>query len=754
MYSDNLSKRSMPLPYQQNKNNLVTSLKNTYNTQGQNIYSNTKIINNSNSSIKQINLNNSYNYKGNNSIGKIQSLKTIAKKSTSSSGTLYKSSRSKKYNRVFKNGLKIRNIDINNDYEDIKNEDTESQSTNAITKKRNSLSTKNIINSRNESLTQNKLSATESAKIVNEINGNQLSKSVTSPVNPTPKMNIFAAFINKILDKINPNINKTGKKLDPYNNEEIMQPKTYIGELNSQNNISTIKLNQNINLNNKSNNVINKVSNNDIIKNNNISTKTTKNNGLINAKQNELSKQQKQSSNKAIEKTKQNNTIQKNNVKASLSSNQNSKLPLTNQQLDKTINNNESYIILNIKNPPNIPKKEEDIKSKKSESKSSNNKFPFQPLKDILNSPKSKKSSNITKTNTNTNTNTNPNNHLSSPSDTYLVSHLNEHLQKEVLPTTNNLDENYTQSKSKGKGFRFCSELSQAGKEADGALKIDQDTSLIKLSVGEIIGFNMFGVLDGHGPDGHYVSQYGKDYFIKNLENYTHLLKITRGITSSEEIYNELKSKRFEYIIELFNLFDIELTKQNVFDYTISGTTCNIILQFNKHLICFSVGDSRCILVYDKGDYTNQGIIPLSTDHKPNLPGEIERIQICGGEVDTMKDDYGNRVGPPRVYKLGFNYPGLAMSRSLGDFQAKEVGVVSTPQIIEYDINDTTKFLVVCSDGVWEFMSNEQVRDIGNIFYASNDVANFCTELVRYSMILWEQYEMNRDDITVVSVFF
>ena len=94
------------------------------------------------------------------------------------------------------------------------------------------------------------------------------------------------------------------------------------------------------------------------------------------------------------------------------------------------------------------------------------------------------------------------------------------------------------------------------------------------------------------------------------------------------------------------------------------------------------------------------------------------------------------------------------MSRSLGDFQAKEVGVVSTPQIIEYDINDTTKFLVVCSDGVWEFMSNEQVRDIGNIFYASNDVANFCTELVRYSMILWEQYEMNRDDITVVSVFF
>ena len=190
------------------------------------------------------------------------------------------------------------------------------------------------------------------------------------------------------------------------------------------------------------------------------------------------------------------------------------------------------------------------------------------------------------------------------------------------------------------------------------------------------------------------------------------------------------------------------------FDYTISGTTCNLIFQFKKHLICFSVGDSRCIIVYDKGDFTNQGILPLSTDHKPNLPGEIDRIQLSGGEVDTMRDMYGNRIGPARVYKRGLDYPGLAMSRSLGDFQAKQVGVISTPQIVEYDINSSTKFLVVCSDGVWEFASNEQVRDIGNIFYARNDAASFCVELVKYAMILWEQFDIIRDDITVVSVFF
>jgi serine/threonine protein phosphatase PrpC len=35
--------------------------------------------------------------------------------------------------------------------------------------------------------------------------------------------------------------------------------------------------------------------------------------------------------------------------------------------------------------------------------------------------------------------------------------------------------------------------------------------------------------------------------------------------------------------------------------------------------------------------------------------------------------------------------------------------------MIEYDINESTKFIVVCSDGVGEFTTNEQVRDIGNI---------------------------------------
>lgn len=306
----------------------------------------------------------------------------------------------------------------------------------------------------------------------------------------------------------------------------------------------------------------------------------------------------------------------------------------------------------------------------------------------------------------------------------------------------------------KGKGFKYCSDLSKAGKEADGMIKIDQDTPLISLNVGGLEGFNLFGVLDGHGQHGHLVSRFLKDYFINRTANLVEILKTTKSISTTEELYNVLKNSNYSFLTKLFNMADLELTKQNAFDYKLSGTTCNIVFQFNSHLVCLSVGDSRGILVYDNGNNINQGIFPLSTDHKPDLPSEYQRIQSCGGYVEIPYDVYGNKTGPSRVFKAGTQYPGLAMSRSLGDLMAKECGVISTPQIVEYEINANTRYMVICSDGVWEFIKNEQVRDLGNAFYAQNKVNDFCIQLVNMAMNIWSQVEIIRDDITVVSVFF
>ena len=644
-------------------------------------------------------------------IVKINNLKTnkgirvieLKRNDIKSSGTILASSSSSNFNKVLKNGKKIKNIDINEESQDNFNQDSDSVSQNKLI---------------NNNQLANKVSILDSkAK-------NTLLKSNTIPTTTTTSLNPFAKFLNKILDKIDPKINQRQYEYLQY--EESLNKTRTLEALNNNNNIIIQKNNENITQNNQLNNNLNQKSNNEPKFIDKSPDNSTKNNSNSNSYQNDSSKHINQS------------PINLQNV-STLSTNKSTQKSLNNNNLEQKLNNNQ---INNSKENKVISDKEID---KKSDSKTSSSKFPFQSLDAIVNSPRSKKSNNI---------NINSNLTLGTIDGSFdnIVTNLDEHIKKEIEPKPMTIDDII--KKKKGQGFKYCSELSQAGRDSEGKIKTNQDTSLVSLSIGGIIGFNLFGVLDGHGPLGHFVSQYCKEYFIKKMTNYVELLKKSIGIVSSEGIYNELKATNFAYICDLFTQADSELLLQNMFDCTISGTTCNLVFQFNKHLICFSVGDSRGILVYDSGLNFLDGILPLSTDHKPDLPGEIDRIMSFGGYVDHMKDIYGNKIGPPRVYKLGYNYPGLAMSRSLGDFQAKEVGVIHNPQIIEYDINASTRYLVICSDGVWEFSSNEQVRDIANLFYKKNDISGFCHELIKYAMSLWGQLDVVRDDITVVAVFF
>lgn len=62
--------------------------------------------------------------------------------------------------------------------------------------------------------------------------------------------------------------------------------------------------------------------------------------------------------------------------------------------------------------------------------------------------------------------------------------------------------------------------------------------------------------------------------------------------------------------------------------------------------------------------------------------------------------------------------PGLAMSRSLGDKIAHSVGVSWEPDITEIILNSYDKIIIIASDGVWEFLSNNEVADIIGPYYS------------------------------------
>lgn len=51
-----------------------------------------------------------------------------------------------------------------------------------------------------------------------------------------------------------------------------------------------------------------------------------------------------------------------------------------------------------------------------------------------------------------------------------------------------------------------------------------------------------------------------------------------------------------------------------------------------------------------------------------------------GGRIEAFKDQLtGEDMGPKRVWLLKEDVPGLAMSRSIGDFIAQTVGVIPEP---------------------------------------------------------------------------
>ena len=181
------------------------------------------------------------------------------------------------------------------------------------------------------------------------------------------------------------------------------------------------------------------------------------------------------------------------------------------------------------------------------------------------------------------------------------------------------------------------------------------------------------------------------------------------------------------------------------FDLLYSGTTGVIVIAHGGFIYSASVGDSRALLgtcsppsvlpvavsVINKDRKILEEIrvrrgsksscllssVQLTKDQKPEDPEELARIIKCGGRVQRLIDENGNRIGPYRVWENNTNTPGLAMSRSIGDVIGKKLGVISTPILTKHEIDSENDFFVViATDGVWDVMENEDVVNFVECF--------------------------------------
>ena len=285
---------------------------------------------------------------------------------------------------------------------------------------------------------------------------------------------------------------------------------------------------------------------------------------------------------------------------------------------------------------------------------------------------------------------------------------------------------------------------SQAGKGEDGFTKVNQDSFLVLQNQYNFKDFNIFSVMDGHGVNGHLVSRFVTKYFTSFFKNN----KKMNSNSNEDEVYYRLKKNDGDIIKRAFRHAERDIEKNSDIDANFSGTTCVMVLQVGEKLLCANVGDSRAIMVKE-----NNKIIPLSIDQKPDDPEESKRIIENGGEISQFEED-GEKSGPFRVWKKGEVYPGIAMSRSIGDFIATTLGVIPVPKFIDEKIDKDTKFIVVASDGVWEFLDNQKVADIVMPFYKKNDPDGACKALIKESTDWWNKEDIVVDDITVIVVFF
>jgi serine/threonine protein phosphatase PrpC len=274
----------------------------------------------------------------------------------------------------------------------------------------------------------------------------------------------------------------------------------------------------------------------------------------------------------------------------------------------------------------------------------------------------------------------------------------------------------------------------------------------------------LFIVLDGHGEQGDKVSEF-----------------VMRQIVISLEKHPSLASNPSLALQETFVKTNIALMATQI-NYMTSGCTCVCAYVNGSTLYVANCGDSRAVMARGDAGYEGLKASNLSRDHKPDDPDEAERIIEWGGfilpapepgltarvyldEAHTMiglamARSIGASVPPLPLFTLKKTPPRLTLTlftfTLTGDFAVKNVGVIAEPEVKQFELDAEDRFMILASDGVWEFIYSQEAVDIvAKSLREGNTVTQACQELIEQAAQRWAEEEGDyRDDITAVIVKF
>ena len=221
---------------------------------------------------------------------------------------------------------------------------------------------------------------------------------------------------------------------------------------------------------------------------------------------------------------------------------------------------------------------------------------------------------------------------------------------------------------------------------------------------------SFFAVFDGHGGEA------AVEYVTSHLSS----------VLTSLPSYASLSS-RPQALEEAFLACDAALRSPTAPSIGQSGTTCGCVLIDSDRIVSANCGDTRTVLVTSDSPHP----IDLTVDHKPTDDSERRRIEAAGGKVTVNEIPIarnGKKTTITQAY-VELGEAGLAVSRAFGDLSFKADGgrgvdeqvVVVRPhvQVRERSVGD--EFLVLASDGLWNFVPVDAIVDFVRGRLAADD---------------------------------
>ncbi len=262
-------------------------------------------------------------------------------------------------------------------------------------------------------------------------------------------------------------------------------------------------------------------------------------------------------------------------------------------------------------------------------------------------------------------------------------------------------------------------------------------------------------VLDGHGSEyGEHIAEGTKKFMIEQFS-----INQDRLLANPEEfllrLFDEANENCKQILMEVLSRSSIQFKEEDGIIYSRKyntsqwskvrgGTTCSIVVIIKNKLYTANVGDSKALLcsthLLPFGGYCE---MEITSDQSLEKYDEFKRIHDCGGLVVFDKPDALTKHECPPVYEYCDEYDdfiksekgiyyknvskewativvnpnvdendALAMSRSLGDLSLKRYGVIATPSINSFNLDEIfnsseesesdTICIVLASDGVWD----------------------------------------------------